>query len=58
MRFNEDSRVKIPAIVNLTRLSYTFLPKAEITSTHGDTNFAESRALELEIQKTIGGPGK
>lgn len=38
MKFNEDSRVKIPAIVHLTRLGYTFLPKAEMTNTHGDTN--------------------
>lgn len=38
MKFNEDSRVKIPAIVHLTRLGYTFLPKAEMINTHGDTN--------------------
>jgi type I restriction enzyme R subunit len=25
VKFNEDSRVKIPAILNLTRLSYTYL---------------------------------
>ena len=38
MKFNEDSRVKIPAIVHLTRLGYTYLPKAKITNLHGDTN--------------------
>jgi type I restriction enzyme R subunit len=25
MKFNEDSRVKIPAILHLTRLGYTYL---------------------------------
>ncbi|HEY5125311.1 MAG TPA: type I restriction endonuclease [Ignavibacteria bacterium] len=38
MKFNEDTRVKIPAIVNLTRLGYTFLPKAKMTNLHRDTN--------------------
>lgn len=38
MTFNEDSRVKIPAIVHLTRLGYTFLPKAKMVNLHGDTN--------------------
>jgi type I restriction enzyme, R subunit len=38
MPFNEDSRVKIPALVHLTRLGYAFLPKSEITNYHGDTN--------------------
>jgi type I restriction enzyme R subunit len=38
MLFNEDSRVKIPALVHLTRLGYIFLPKAKITNLHGDTN--------------------
>jgi type I restriction enzyme R subunit len=38
MKFNEDSRVKIPAIVHLTRLGFTFLPKTEMTNTHADTN--------------------
>ena len=38
MTFNEDSRVKIPAIVHLTRLGYTFLPKAKMTNLHCDTN--------------------
>ncbi|HLC78864.1 MAG TPA: type I restriction endonuclease [archaeon] len=30
-KFNEDSRVKIPAIIHLTRLGYTFLPKSKMT---------------------------
>lgn len=38
MTFNEDSRVKIPAIVHLTRLGYSYIPKAGITNLHGDTN--------------------
>ena len=38
MKFNEDSRVKIPALVHLTRLGYTFLSKAKMTNYHGDTN--------------------
>ena len=38
MTFNEDSRVKIPAIVHLTRLGYSYLPKAEIKNLHTDTN--------------------
>lgn len=38
MTFNEDSRVKIPAIVHLTRLGYTYLPKTSFTNLHTDTN--------------------
>ncbi len=38
MTFNEDSRVKIPAIVHLTRLGYTYLHKSGITNLHSDTN--------------------
>jgi type I restriction enzyme R subunit len=38
MKFNEDSRVKIPALVHLTRLGYTFLPKSQMVNYHGDTN--------------------
>ena len=38
MTFNEDSRVKIPAIVHLTRLGFTYLPKSAITNLHTDTN--------------------
>ena len=37
-KFNEDSRVKIPAILHLTRLGYTFLSKSEMTNIHPDTN--------------------
>lgn len=48
MKFNEDSRVKIPAIVHLTRLGYIFLPKVKMKSTHGDTNiFIEQFKLGL-----------
>lgn len=38
MTFNEDSRVKIPAIVHLTRLGFTYVPKTDITNLHADTN--------------------
>jgi len=31
MRFNEDSRVKIPAILHLTRLGYSYLPLKDAT---------------------------
>jgi len=37
-KFNEDSRVKIPAILHLTRLGYTFLPKSKKTNINQDTN--------------------
>jgi type I restriction enzyme R subunit len=29
MAFNEDSRVKIPALLHLTRLGYSYLPLKE-----------------------------
>lgn len=38
MKFNEDSRVKIPALVHLTRLGYTYLSKSQIVNVHSDTN--------------------
>ncbi len=38
MIFNEDSRVKIPAIVHLTRLGYSFLPRSKMTNLHIETN--------------------
>ena len=37
MAFNEDSRVKIPAILHLTRLGYTYLPLKD-QSWDGKTN--------------------
>jgi type I restriction enzyme, R subunit len=37
-KFNEDTRVKIPAILHLTRLGYTFLPKSEMTNIHPESN--------------------
>jgi len=37
-KFNEDSRVKIPAILHLTRLGYAFLKKSEMTNVDPDTN--------------------
>jgi type I restriction enzyme, R subunit len=36
-KFNEDSRVKIPAIVQLTRLGYTFIPKVRMRFIHEQT---------------------
>lgn len=38
MTFNEDSRVKIPAIVHLSRLGFTYVPKSGIANLHADTN--------------------
>lgn len=38
MTFNEDTRVKIPAIVHLTRLGFTYVPKSGIANLHADTN--------------------
>lgn len=38
MIFNENSRVKIPAIVHLTRLGFIYVPKAGITNIHSETN--------------------
>lgn len=38
MIFNEDSRVKIPAIVHLTRLGFAFLPKSATINLHAETN--------------------
>lgn len=38
IKFNENSRVKIPAILHLTRLGYTFLPKSEKKQIHEATN--------------------
>jgi len=37
-KFNEDSRVKIPALLHLTRLGYCFLPKASMKVIHSQTN--------------------
>ena len=36
-KFNEDSRVKVPALVHLTRLGYIFLPRASMATIHSDT---------------------
>ncbi len=46
MKFNEDSRVKIPAIVHLTRLGYTYLSKAELGNYHWDTNIFRDQFKE------------
>lgn len=36
-KFNEDSRVKIPALVHLTHLGYEFLPKTSMSTIHSPT---------------------
>jgi len=46
MTFNEDSRVKIPAIIHLTRLGYNYLPKIKMVNIHGDTNIFVDRFKE------------
>lgn len=38
MAFNEDSRVKIPALLHLTRLGYTYIPRKEHHRRHEETN--------------------
>jgi type I restriction enzyme R subunit len=38
--FNEDTRVKIPAILHLTRLGYTFLPRKDMIHIHPETNIS------------------
>ena len=36
--FNEDSRVKIPALIHLTRLGYNYLPRLKWQNIHSETN--------------------
>jgi len=36
-KFNEDSRVKIPVLLQLTRLGYAFLPKSSMHSVDAQT---------------------
>lgn len=38
MAFNEDSRVKIPAILHLTRLGYQYIPRREHIQRNEETN--------------------
>lgn len=49
MAFNENSRVKIPALLHLIRLGYTYVPLKE-QFRRGDTNIFESIFLE-SLQK-------
>ena len=62
MTFNEDSRVKIPAILTLTRLGYTYISLKNRTDIDPSTNifkdifFSSLRELnpntdEAELQK-------
>ena len=37
-QFNENSRVKIPAILHLARLGYTYITKKDIVNIHPETN--------------------
>ena len=41
MAFNEDSRVKIPAILHLTRLGYEYIPKYKHTDVNTNNIFVE-----------------
>lgn len=43
MIHNENSRVKIPAIVHLTRLGYEYLPRKEHKDAHRETNIFKNR---------------
>ena len=38
VKFNENSRVKIPAILHLTRLGYNFIPKSKMVNVDEETN--------------------
>ena len=38
MKFNEDSRVKIPALLHLTRLGYTYLSRKEHFKRNEESN--------------------
>lgn len=64
MEFNEDSRVKIPALLHLVRLGYTYLPRKKQYERHEGTNiftdiFKESISCinpdvsENEIEKLL-----
>ena len=53
MIFNEDSRVKIPAFVHLTRLGFTYVPKSGIANLHPDTNIFKD-LFKLGISKING----
>ena len=41
MAFNEDSRVKIPAILHLTRLGYEYIPKYKHTEVNPNNIFVD-----------------
>ncbi|HII15477.1 MAG TPA: hypothetical protein HA362_04140, partial [Nanoarchaeota archaeon] len=45
-KFNEDSRVKIPAILHLTRIGYKFLSKSEMTNIDLNTNIFKKQFKE------------
>jgi type I restriction enzyme R subunit len=49
MAFNENSRVKIPALLHLMKLGYTYIPLLEHIR-RGDTNIFESIFLD-SLQK-------
>lgn len=64
MAFNEDSRVKIPALLHLTRLGYTYIPRREHAKRNIESNiFPEifitslkrinPAATESELQKYL-----
>ncbi|MCD8032177.1 MAG: DEAD/DEAH box helicase family protein [Bacteroides sp.] len=65
MIFNEDSRVKIPALLHLVRLGYTYMPRCRHSERHEETNifpeiFKESiarlnpQATPEEIEALLG----
>ncbi len=45
-RFDEDSRVKIPGIVHLTRLGYTYIPKKDWKNIDEETNIFKDKFKE------------
>ena len=41
LKFNEDTRVKIPSILHLTRLGYQYLSKEDVTWDEGSNIFTD-----------------
>ena len=62
MKFNEDSRVKLPAILHLTQLGYTYLPLKDSNQVFESTDSSSKsssevlRAYETNTTKSTGKP--
>ena len=49
MKFNEDSRVKIPSILHLTRLGYDYLPDSKLM----EVFYEKVHPIHSQIQKNL-----